>query len=181
MKPILLKAVGERAENYSPAFEKILSELVKEGVITYAQLGILDFRTMRELFEANEQAQCWKNILLFVEKDSAYVHLTPLTNLFNINILSGHGWSSTASIERMLRDLLNKGVTEVVVFTLTDYDPFGFAIDKEFVDKCETMGLYVTEHHRIGINIEHATPEILDIQKYPVKPGRRLNDPCNQN
>jgi len=175
IKPILFKAIGERAENYGVVFEKLLSKMVKAGVVTYASLGILDFRTMREIFEANEQAQCWKNILLFVEKDSAYVHLTPLQNLFNINIMSGHGWSNTSGIERILRDLVNKGVSEVVIFTLTDYDPFGFAIDQEFVDKCESLGLYVSEHYRIGINVEHATPEILDVQKYPIKLGRRLS------
>jgi flagellar capping protein FliD len=89
--------------------------------------------------------------------------------------MSGSGWSNTAGIERMLRNLREKGITEVVVFTLTDYDPFGFAIAKEFVDKCTTLGLYVVEHHRIGINAEHTTPEILHIQKYPVKRGRRLS------
>jgi len=174
-KPILFKAVGERTNKYMMAFEQLLSSMVKEGILTYLDLGILEFRTLRELYESIEKAECWKNILLFVEKDGAYVHLKPLQNLFNITIMSGHGWSNTSGIERMLRELAEKGVTDVVVFTLTDYDPFGFAIAKEFVDKCEILGLYVTEHHRIGINVEHATPEILDVQKYPIKRGKRLS------
>lgn len=179
LKPILLKAIGERIQdprkNYMRLFERILSDMVKEGLLKYADLGINDFRTLREIYENVEKAECWKNILLFVEKDSAYVHLKPLQKLFNINIMSGSGWSNTAGIERQLRELAEKGVMEIVVFTLTDYDPFGFAIDKEFADKCETLGLYVTEHHRIGINVEHATPEILDVQKYAIKRGRRLS------
>lgn len=175
VKPILFKAIGLRANTYMNRFEFLLSKMVKQHLLTYAQLGILDFRTLREVFEDVDKAKCWKNILLFVEKDSAYVHLRPLQNLFNINIMSGSGWSNTAGIEKILKELKEHGITEVAVFTLTDYDPFGFAISKEFTDKCETLGLYVTEYHRIGINKEHATPKILDVQKYPIKRGRRLS------
>lgn len=177
VKPLLLRAIGPRAETIETmsSFEITLSRMVKQGILTYADLGVYDFRTLRETYEVIEKAKCWSNILLFVEKDSAYVHLKPLQNLFNFNMISGHGWSNTAGIEAILKELNRKGVTDVVVFTLTDYDPFGFAIDQEFVDKCETLGLYVTERHRIGINVEHATPKILDVQKYPIKTGRRLS------
>jgi hypothetical protein len=175
VKPILSKVERNRVEDhkYMALFEQTLSKMVKKGVLTYADLGIDDFRTLKETFDIEQKkAQCWSNILLFIEKDGAYVHLTPLKELFNINIISGAGWSNTSGIERLLRTLAEKGISEVVVFTLTDYDPFGFAIDHEFVSKCEVLGLEVAEHHRIGINVEHATPEILDVQKYPIKHGK---------
>ena len=177
VKPLLLRAIGSRAETIQTmgSFENVLSSMVKKGILTYADLGVYDFRTLRETYEAVEKAKCWSNILLFVEKDSAYVHLKPLQNLFNINMISGHGWSNTAGIEAILKELTQKGVTDVVVFTLTDYDPFGFAIDQEFVDKCETLDLYVTEHHRIGINVEHTTPENLAVQRYPIKHSKKLS------
>jgi hypothetical protein len=180
VKPILLKVERTRIEDpktdYMGYFEQIFSDMVKDGVLTYADLGINDFRTLKETFNIEQKkAQCWSNILLFIEKDSAYVHLQPLKELFNISIISGGGWSHTAGIERQLRSLQEKGISEVVVFTVTDYDPFGFAIDHEFVSKCETLGLEITEHHRIGVNVEHATPEILDVQKYPIKRGRKLS------
>jgi len=177
VKPLLLRAIGLRAETVQTmgSFENTLSSMVKKGILAYADLGVYDFRTLRETYEGIEKAKCWSNILLFVEKDSAYIHLKPLQNLFNINMISGHGWSNTAGIEAILKELTQKGVTDVVAFTLTDYDPFGFAIDQEFVDKCETLGLYVTEHHRIGINVEHTTPENLAVQRYPIKPGKKLS------
>jgi len=186
VKPILLKAIGERANEVKVQVAlrrttiKYLSQMVKEGILQYTDLGITDFRTRKEIFKEVEKVLCWKNIMLFVEKDAAYGHLKPLQELFNINILSGGGWSHTAGIERILNLLKKHGITEFVVFTLTDYDSFGFAIDQEFVDKCETLGLKVKEHHRIGINVKHATPEILDVQKYPVKHGKKLtvNDIC---
>jgi hypothetical protein len=176
IKPILLKIERKRSEKYMKTFEAVLAKMVKEGRLAYADLGINEFRMLKETYNVNQnQAQCWSNILLFVEKDAVYVHLLPLQELFNINILSGGGWSKGAGIEHMLRLLQEKGITEVVIFSLTDYDPFGFAIDQEFVSKCQTFGLTVSKHYRIGVNVEHATPEILDVQKYPIKRGRKLS------
>ncbi len=113
------------------------------------------------------------DLLLFVEKDAAYVHLEPLSKFFNVNIISGGGWAHTAGIERHLRELKQKGINEVVVFGLGDYDPFGHAIQTEFTSTCEKLGLHVKEYHRIGINPNHATSAILDVQKYPVEKGRK--------
>ena len=175
MKPILMRIIRVRANKYLISFEGLLSKMVKDGYLTYLDLGISDFRTMKETHQDIKYAMCWSNILLFVEKDSAYVHLTALKKFFNINIISGHGWSNTAGIEKLLNLLASRGVTDVAVFTITDYDPFGFAIAHEFVNKCETLGLSVTEHHRVGINVEHSTPEDLKVQKYPVKRGRNLS------
>lgn len=180
IKAILLVADPERVNKsskhgYMAIFEHILSVMVREGTVTYADLGINDFRTMKHLFSEVQSAMCWTDVLLFVEKDAAYVHLKPLSEFFNINIISGGGWAHTAGLERLLRELKQKGIDEVVVFTIGDYDPFGFAIGTEFVNTCETLGLYVKEYHRVGINPEHATPEILDVQKYPIERGRKLH------
>jgi len=180
IKAILLVADPERVNKplkhgYMAIFEHILSVMVREGIVTYADLGINDFRTMKHLFNDVQSAMCWSNVLLFVEKDAAYVHLKPLSEFFNINIISGAGWAHTAGLERLLRELKQKGINEVVVFTLGDYDPFGFAIGTEFVNTCETLGLYVKEYHRVGINPEHATPAILEVQKYPIERGRKLH------
>lgn len=179
IKAILLVADPERVNNpnlkqgYMSTFEALLSEMVKAGELTYADLGVNDFRTLKNVFNDVPCAMCWTNVLLFVEKDAAYVHLEPLSKFFNVNIISGGGWTHTAGIERHLRELKQKGISEVVVFGLGDYDPFAFAIQTEFVSTCEKLGLHVKEYHRIGISPNHATPAILDVQKYPVEKGRK--------
>jgi hypothetical protein len=175
VKPIMLRAVGHRADKYSAAFEAELSKMVKRGELSYADIGIKDFRTLRETYKANDLAKCWNKVMLFVEKDSAYNHLRPLKELLNINIISGAGWSNTSGIEAQLNLMAQRGDTEIEVFTVTDYDAFGFAIDYEFVEKCKTMGFTVSHQQRIGINVEHATPELLNVQKYPLVRGRKLS------
>lgn len=180
IKAIALTADPERVNNpklkrpYMGIFEGILSDMVREGTVQYCDLGINDFRTMKQVSIEVQSAMCWTDVLLFVEKDAAFVHLKPLSQFFNVNIISGGGWVHTAGLERLLRELKQKGIDYVIVFTIGDYDPFGDAIQNEFVHTCETLGLHVKEYHRIGISPNHATPEILDVQKYPVKRGRKL-------
>jgi len=131
---------------------------------------------MRELYETIDKAECWNNVILFVEKDSAYVHLRPLKDLLNITILSGGGVSKTACAEDMKNRL---DLTEYTIFTVTDYDPWGFFIGKEVSDKFKVLGL-PTKSVRIGINPEQLMGEILDSQKYPVKLDNKAREWCSE-
>ena len=153
VKPIVYRLGGDTRELDEKDLDRVLSEkiseLVKSGLITYKQLGIVDYRTQRMLYESIDRAECWKDVILFVEKDSAYVHLRPLKELLNITLASGGGVSKTACAE----DLTNKLEPghEYRIFTVVDYDPYGTFIGEEFVQKLQLMGLNV-EHIRIAIN-----------------------------
>lgn len=179
VKPILLvvdfERVDKKSHMWEAIFDSILSKMVKAKRLTYADLGVSDFRTMRDTYEQIDKALCWSHVLLFPEKDQAYVHLVPVKKLLNCNMISGGGWSHTAGIEVQIRDLLAKGITWVDVYTFTDYDPFGDAISEEFVSKCETLGLHIKKHIRIGINSTDLAPEVLAVQKYRINPGRKLS------
>lgn len=179
VKPILFRAAPERVDRKSQMWEatfcSILSKLVKAKRLTYAALGISDFTTMRENYEQIDKALCWSHELLFIEKDQAYVHVVPVKKLLNCNIMSGGGWSHTAGIEDQIRGLLAKEINWVDVYTFGDYDAFGDAISEEFVSKCETLGLHVRKHVHIGINPTDLAPEVLAVQKYRIKLGRKLS------
>lgn len=148
-------------------FDKILSDLAKDGIIAYKELGIVDYRTMRERYEIMDKANCWSNIILFVEKDSAYVHLLPLKGLLNITIISGGGWSKTGAAEALIANLDKSNKYEIYI--VSDHDPHGYRIGEEAVEKLKVLGLPVKDYHRIGISPEQMSEEIQDSQKYPVK------------
>lgn len=176
IKPIILRLfpeVNEAKGNQKKYkhFNKILSELTKEHIVSYRSLGIVDYRSMRKIYEAIERASCWSNVILFVEKDSVYVHLLPLKDLLNITIISGGGWSKTGSAEVSIADLGLVVITnkKYEIFVVSDHDPHGFEIGTEAVEKLKTLGLPVKEYHRIGISPEQMSKEIRDSQKYPVK------------
>jgi len=143
----------------------ILSIMSQSKLVRYEDLGIVDNRTKRRLWETREGANCWSTIVLFTEKDTAWNHLQPLQKLLNITMLSGGGVSKTALNEYMM-DRLPK--VKYTLFTLTDYDPWGFFISGECFMKMRRMG-WDLEVIRIGINVEHVPKEIIKTQKYPVK------------
>lgn len=148
-------------------FDAALSALTEEHIITYRSLGLVDSRTLRELYEALDQANCWSNIILFVEKDSAYIHLRPLSDLLNITMLSGGGWSKTGAAEALIAKLDKD--KEYEVYGVSDHDPHGFGIGEEASEKLKTLGLRINKYQRIGISPEQMSEEIRDSQKYPVK------------
>lgn len=151
-------------------FETILANEIENTGLLYSDLGILDYRTMRRMWEDCKRANCWSNVVLFVEKDSVAIHLIALAKLLNVTLISGGGWSHKAGVEATMDELTAKGIKSIVVFGLTDYDNFGFAIFERFLRTCEKKyGLEIIEYHRIGVNPEHLSAERIKVARYPLK------------
>ncbi len=172
-KPIFLRVYGKEIDDLSEenidsicdSLSHILSVMRKSQLIKYEDLGIKDFRTLRMLWEHEDRANCWSNVILFVEKDAAYIHLRPLKELLNISLLSGGGVSKTAANEDLM-NILPKG--KYTIFTFTDYDPWGFFISGEAYIKLKQMG-WDLNVIRLGLDTEQVSKEIIAHQKYPVK------------
>jgi hypothetical protein len=151
-------------------FESILAKEIENTGLLYSDLGVLDYRTMRRIWEDCKRANCWSNVVLFVEKDSVAIHLIVLAKLLNVTLISGAGWAHKAGVEATMDELTAKGIKSIVVFGLTDYDNFGFAIFERFLRTCEKKyGLEIIEHHRIGVNPKHLSAERIKVAKYPLK------------
>ena len=173
VKPIVYRVYGRKIDDLDESqvssicdnMGHILSVMVQSNLVKYEDLGIEDFRTKRILWETREGANCWSKIVLFVEKDSAWIHLRPLQKLLNITLLSGGGVSKTALNEYLMKRL-PKG--KYTLFTFTDYDPWGFFISGECFAKLRRMG-WDLEVIRIGLNPDQVSKEVTQHQKYPVK------------
>lgn len=172
-KPIFYRIFGSEIDEMGEGqitkicdqLSRILSVMVQSRLVRYEDLGIVDFRTQRMLWESLDRADCWSNVVLFVEKDAAYVHLRPLKKLLNITLLSGGGVSKTA-LNEYIMDRLPKGKYEL--YTVTDYDPWGFFISGECFMKLRRMGWDI-EVIRIGLETSQVAKNIIQNQKYPVK------------
>ncbi len=172
IKPILLRLFPEVGNEYGNAkkysqFNGILSELRKLHLITYKQLGLIDHSTRREHLQELEGGKCWSNIILFVEKEGAYMHLLPLKKLLNIHLLCGKGWSKTCVAEDFIDGLDIS--QEYKVFSVTDYDVYGYGIGDEAVEKLSILGLNVKSHLRIAIEPSQLPETVQESQKFPVK------------
>lgn len=152
----------------SQYLSSVLSEMVKDPntSITYRSLNILDDSRDRDIRSTAIEG----DKVLFVEKDSAYRHLKSLAQVYQICVVSGSGYESTALIEDIAHELSHeleedKGYT---LYVMSDYDPNGFEIVEDFRHRCELLGIRFKEVERIGIYPEQVDDKLVETQKFPV-------------
>lgn len=140
----------------------VVSEKVKSGDLTYRDLNILDDSRDRRL--ATEDLENDK--ILFVEKSAAYRKLEPLAEVYNITLVEGSGWQATALIEDLVQQLPRDQT--YTFWVLGDFDPTGFGIVEDFVDRASQMGLSVDRDasRRIGIWPRQVDDDILAEQMF---------------
>lgn len=147
-----------------------LGKLVKSGHLTYKDIGVVDTITKRKFYEQIEQGNCWSNIILFMEKDTAFPHLAPLKDLLNITLVSGGGYTNVSFIEVLAENIINNLQIDkpLKVYAVSDYDTDGFYIPEEFTEKLELLGLQVDTYERLGLDPSMYTPQEIESQKFVV-------------
>lgn len=148
----------------SQYLSSVLSDLVKDPTtgISYRSLNILDDSRDRQIRSTAIEG----DKILFVEKDSAYRHLKPLAEVYQISVVSGSGFEATALIEDIAHELSDD--KEYTLLIVSDYDPNGFEIARDFKDRAIILGIPVKEVKRIGINPEQVADELVQEQRFPV-------------
>lgn len=140
----------------------VVSEKVQSGQLTYRDLNILDDSRDRRI--ATRLLENDK--ILFVEKSAAYRKLEPLAEVYDITLVEGSGWQATALIEDLAQQL-DQDQT-YTFWVLGDFDPVGFGIVQDFIDRASDMGLDVDREasRRIGIWPRQVADDVLEAQKF---------------
>lgn len=144
----------------SQYLSEALSDMVQDGEVTYRELNILDESRERRL----ELDSIENDKILFVEKEAAYRKLRPLGEVYELSIISGSGWQATALIEDLAYELDND--TDYTIFILTDYDPTGWNIGKDFYERSHRLGVGIEEVKRIGIFPDQLDEETVEQQMF---------------
>ena len=151
------------SRRFSQALSEYVSEMVKEGELTYRDLNIVDDSRDREIL-GTESIEHDK--ILFVEKRAKYRQLEPLTDVLELSLVSGGGWQSTALIE----DVANVADPDesYTLFILTDYDPTGYRIADDFESRAERLGLDVERVERVGIEPDQVPSDTAEAERFEV-------------
>lgn len=147
---------------YAQYLSEYLSEMVKDGEVTYRSLNIVDDSRQRDIAEDGIE----DDKILFVEKEAAYRRLLPIQRVFEISLVSGGGWEATALIEDLANNL--NGGDEYHLFILSDYDPTGYHIAEDFERRAKTLGVNVTEVQRIGIEPDQVSDRVRQQERFEV-------------
>lgn len=146
----------------------VVSEKVKDGELTYRELNILDDSRSRRIASSSLE----NDKILFVEKSAAYRKLEPLAEVYDITLVEGSGWQATALIEDLAQQL-DRDQT-YTFWVLGDFDPTGFGIVDDFVNRASEMGIPVDRDasRRIGIWPRQVEDDVLREQRFtPARNG----------
>lgn len=168
-KPVVERAFPEKVEDPEFKFSRrmsqylsdTMSEMVKDGHVSYRELNILDDSRERKVETNSLEA----DKILFCEKDAAYRKLKPLQKVYKLTLVSGSGYQATALIEDLAHELDN-GNTEYDLYVLSDYDPTGFGIVEDFRSRAEKLGIDVEQVTRLGIEPSQLDYETVEQQKF---------------
>lgn len=151
------------SRRFSQSLSTHISDMVKEGALTYKDLNIIDDSRKREIV-GTDRIEHQK--ILFVEKETKYRQLLPLTDVLGASVVSGGGWQATALIEDLANVLEDDESYEIYV--LTDFDPTGYNIASDFRRRSRQLGIDIDRVERVGIEPEQIPQDTLDAEKFRV-------------
>jgi len=183
MKPFLSRMFGSLKKHYRNLTSAILSDmaLYKKGeqrFCTYSELKIEDTSKPRERPENYRKYHFGRfdEVILFIEKDTQFKRIKYLADLLGFTVECGKGQQSTANLEEFVEwmgEELEAGKT-YLVFTITDYDQYGFSIRRSMEERARMLGLNAEFIH-IAIKPEQIPEDDKEIKSY-VLPVKKATD-----
>lgn len=169
-----------------------IGELVKNGILTYRDLYIVD--NSRQMTVPSEEmdepyvsvggyqvrGRIYPNIILAVEKDTAYATIEDLADFIGCSAISGKGQDALAAMEKLLysaRDDLYDD-EPIYIATITDYDPSGYSIANTFIEQAHVTAANLgianeVRTERLGINVEQLSETDVDNYRYMIVPSKK--------
>lgn len=173
-----------------------LADLVGDSLTSYEELKILDGSRQRQaaqplsaqLLDVSMVGGHYPWVILFTEKDTIWPIIEGLADLYGVSAISGGGQPSNACSENIARKIIRSEAyqdvqpEEIIILSLTDYDPAGYIISQAQTDQIieaannldpsERGNLKHVRHIRIGLTPDQLSPEEIETNAYePAKKG----------
>jgi len=143
-------------KNFANAFystlSSVLSKMVLDGNITYAELNITEEERIKD--DATEPEH---KVGILFEKQGLHNALKPIKAGLNISLWSCKGFNSTNALEQLTSRLASNPWSKM--FIISDFDPSGLEIAADLERRCRRLGIRGTKFIRIGINPEDIPEE----------------------
>lgn len=169
----------EALTGWDKTLSKYLTELVKEGRLTYQDIMIVD--KSRELNVPDRYTfSPYRNIIVCCEKDTIYSVVSDISDTLGCSCISTKGLNGFGAMETLMRrvkDNSDNEVDEMVFLIMSDYDPTGYDIANTVREQASRMAETLNMNcritlKRIGIVPDQLTEdEVKNNQYTPKKKG----------
>lgn len=120
----------EALSGWDKTLSKYLTELVKEGQLTYQDIMIVD-ESRKLNVPSCYSFSPYRNIIVCCEKDTIYNIVNDISVLLGCSCISTKGLNGFGAMETLMRKIKNNAeypVDEIVFLIMSDYDPTGYDI-----------------------------------------------------
>lgn len=166
----------ESIEGWDKALSKYLTELVRQGQLTYKDIMIKDESRNMNVPDSYVFSP-YRNIVVCCEKDTIFNIVKDISVLLGCSCMSSKGicgYGAMENLMRQIRDNSENTYNEVVFLILSDYDPTGYTIAKTFREQAVEMAnnLHMNCNvvsKRIGITPDQLTDDEVKNNMYTPK------------
>lgn len=168
----------EGLTGWDKVLSKYLTELVKEGQLTYQDIKICDESRNYNVPESYTFSP-YRNIVVCCEKDTIYQIVFDISALLGCSCISSKGICGFGAMEtllRKIRDYSVEPVKELIFLIMSDYDPTGYTIANTFEEQAKSMSKQLGMDvqiisKRIGITPDQLSAE--EVQKNMYTPKKK--------
>lgn len=176
----------EGLTKWDAVLSRYVADLLRRGYLTYSDLNIVDNSRQRanpnetytieniDVYGYQVTTAPYSNIIIATEKDTVYNIIKDIASLFGCSCISSKGQNSLGAMESLIRGMNRHKKDEIIILTMTDYDPAGYyianAIKGQAKDISHALGYYpIISIERIGIKPEQLDYETVQANKYTPK------------
>ena len=141
----------EGLTGWDKTLSKYLTELVKEGQLTYKDIMICD-ESRNYSVPAQYAFSPYRNIIVACEKDTIFQFVKDISTLLGCSCISSKGICGFGAMETLLRKIRDNSenkINELVFLIMSDYDPTGYIIANTFKVQAEIMAQQLGMNARI--------------------------------
>lgn len=168
----------EALSGWDKTLSKYLTELVKEGQLTYQDIMIVDESRRLEVPDRYTFSP-YRNIVVCCEKDTIYSVVNDISSLLGCSCISTKGLNGFGAMETLMRRIKDNSNSpdEIIFLIMSDYDPVGYDIANTIREQASQMANALKMNcriisKRIGIVPDQLTKdEVKNNQYTPKKKG----------
>ncbi|HOX63805.1 MAG TPA: LytTR family transcriptional regulator DNA-binding domain-containing protein [Verrucomicrobiota bacterium] len=166
VKPVLSRLdILDETDHYKTLSEK-LGEMVSNKILSYHEFDLLE--------DGKWKVGAYNpHVILMAEKESHFRFLQQMQDLTGSSIVATGGQPSTITSEYFTDDLKTKlqnigNTDQITVLSLTDYDPFGWALLDTFMGDLKTFGIKTSQVINLSVP-KNYKPEELEMLHYDIE------------
>lgn len=141
----------EALKGWDKTLSKYLTELVKEGQLTYQDIMIVD-ESRKLNVPSYYSFSPYRNIIVCCEKDTVFHIVNDISTLLGCSCISTKGLNGFGAMETLMRkikDNANFPLEEIVFLIMSDYDPTGYTIANTVKEQASLMAKNLKMNCRI--------------------------------